>query len=55
MDNTELLQALENLYAVLDTKTENGLSVNQKLPQEIFDLFYGPAMAARIAIAKFKI
>lgn len=52
MTNTEtkLLKALEDLYAVLDKKTSNGLSVNQVLPQDIYDLFYGPALRARIVM-----
>jgi len=48
--NTDLLVALEELYAVLDRKTSNGLAVNQVLPKEIADMFYAPALRARIAI-----
>lgn len=48
--NKNLLEALEGLYAVLDQKTSSGLAVNQVLPKEIADMFYGPAIKARIAI-----
>lgn len=48
--NNDLLVALEDLYAVLDKKTSNGLAVNQVLSKEIADMFYAPALRARIAI-----
>jgi hypothetical protein len=52
MTNTEakLLEALQDLYAVLDKKTSNGLAVNQVLPAEIYDMFCGPALRARIVM-----
>lgn len=52
MDNLNLilLNALTDLYNVLDKKTQSGLSVNQQLPKEIFDLFYNPAVKARAAM-----
>ena len=50
----QLLEALESLYAVLDTKTVSGLAVNQVLTKEISDLFYNPAIKARIAIESAK-
>ena len=51
----KLLTALEDLYAVLDRKTSNGLAVNQVLPKEVADMFYLPALRARVVMTDIAI
>jgi hypothetical protein len=53
MKNAQALHtALKRLHNVLDTRLSNGLAVNQVLPKEVTDLFYGPAIEARVALAQ---
>jgi len=47
-----MYEALRRLHDVLDTRLPSGLAVNQVLPKELFDLFYGPAIEARQALAQ---
>ena len=45
-------EALKALHSVLDQRMPDGRTLNQHLSQEVFECFYGPAIAARAAIAK---
>lgn len=48
----DLLDALKDMYGVLDARLPDGRAVNQILPENVSDLFYGPAIKARMAILK---
>ena len=47
-----MYEALKALHSVLDQRMPDGRTLNQHLSQEVFECFYGPAIAARAAIAK---
>lgn len=47
-----MYEALKALHNVLDQRMPDGRTLNQHLSQEVFECFYGPAIAARAAIAK---
>ena len=47
-----MYEALQALHSVLDQRMPDGRTLNQHLSQEVFECFYGPAIAARAAIAK---
>jgi len=48
----DLLVALKELSGVLDARLPDGRAVNQVLPKRVSDLFYRPALKARMAISK---
>ena len=48
----EMYEALKALHSVLDQRMPDGRTLNQHLSREVFECFYGPAIAARVAIAK---
>ena len=48
----EMYEALKTLHGVLDQRMSDGRTLNQHLGKELFECFYGPAIAARAAIAK---
>lgn len=59
MENAHLIaaapamyEALKTLHGVLDQRMSDGRALNQHLSKELFECFYGPAIAARAAIAK---
>ena len=47
-----MYEALKALHSVLDQRMPDGRTLNQHLSREVFECFYGPAIAARVAIAK---
>ena len=47
-----MYEALKTLHGVLDQRMSDGRTLNQHLGKELFECFYGPAIAARAAIAK---
>ena len=47
-----MYEALKALHSVLDQRMPDGRTLNQHLSREVFEYFYGPAIAARAAIAK---
>ena len=47
-----MYEALKALHSVLDQRMPDGRTLNQHLSREVFECFYGPAIAARAAIAK---